>query len=107
MLPEQVYGMPNPFLGVRIPRELDEAIAARIRETGQSKSDLVIAALEAYLGMPSHQERFAQIERRVEALEAIAAELSHARGGHIQDEPQQQHHHQGDRETREETGGNS
>lgn len=61
--------MPNPFLGVRIPPELNEAIAARMRETGQSRSDVVIAALKQYLGMSSSHERLAAVEERLAALE--------------------------------------
>ncbi len=61
--------MPKPFLGVRISSELDEAIAARMRETGQSRSDIAIAALQCYLGtMPCHQ-RLERIERRLANLE--------------------------------------
>lgn len=67
--------MPNPFLGVRISPDLNEAIAARMRETGQSKSDIVIAALRSYLGMPSSQERLDEIEQRLSALEEIAGDL--------------------------------
>lgn len=67
--------MPNPFLGVRISPELNEAIAARMRETGQSKSDIVIAALRSYLGMPSSQERLDEIEQRLSALEEIAGDI--------------------------------
>ncbi len=43
--------MPNPFLGVRIPPELHEALMARVKATGQSKSDLVLEALKTYLGI--------------------------------------------------------
>jgi len=67
--------MPNPFLGVRIPPELDAAIAARASATGQSKSDIAIAALECYLGLPSCHERLAAIEQRLAAIENLARHL--------------------------------
>ncbi|NJL84201.1 MAG: hypothetical protein HC890_17090 [Chloroflexaceae bacterium] len=72
--------MPNPFVGVRIPHELNEALVARTRETGQSKSDVVITALKNYLGVASYEERLAAIEERLAVLEAtlgIGAEMSH------------------------------
>lgn len=67
--------MPNPFLGVRIPPELDAAIAARASATGQSKSDIAIAALECYLGLPSCHERLSAIEQRLAAIETLARHL--------------------------------
>jgi Arc/MetJ-type ribon-helix-helix transcriptional regulator len=66
--------MANPFIGVRVSPELNEAIAARMRETGQSKSDVVIAALRSYLGISSPQERLDAIEQRLLALEEMAGE---------------------------------
>lgn len=67
--------MTNPFIGVRIPLELNEAIAKRMKETGQSKSDVVIAALRSYLGLASPLERLEAIEERLAALEAIAKDV--------------------------------
>jgi|GEM_PF-2228846 len=69
--------MANPFLGVRISPELNEAIAARMKQTGQSKSDIVIAALRSYLGMSSSQQRLEEIEQRLSALEEVAGEVKH------------------------------
>ncbi|ERN42807.1 ribbon-helix-helix protein, copG family [Rubidibacter lacunae KORDI 51-2] len=66
--------MPNPFLGVRIPPELEAALAARARASGQSKSDIAIAALETYLGLPLCHERLTGIEQRLTALETMARE---------------------------------
>lgn len=68
--------MANPFIGVRIPPELEKAIIARMAETGQSKSDIVIGALKAHLGMMSCHERLNQVEQRLSALETIAKEAN-------------------------------
>lgn len=63
--------MPNPFLGIRIPTDLNEALIARMQETGQSKSEVVIAALRDHLGLASHQKRLDAIEQRLSILEAV------------------------------------
>jgi Ribbon-helix-helix protein, copG family len=62
--------MANPFIAVRITPDLDAAIAQRIKETGQSKSDVVIEALKTYLGILPQAHRLAEIEQRLSALEA-------------------------------------
>lgn len=64
--------MANPFLGVRISPNLDQAIAARMEETGQSRTDVVIAALEMYLNMRPCHERLLAIEQKLTELEKIA-----------------------------------
>lgn len=61
--------MPNPFLGVRIPPELHEALMARVKETGQSKSDLVVEALRTYLGMAHQPDKMEELESRLAILE--------------------------------------
>lgn len=81
--------MANPFLGVRIPRELDQAIAERMQVTGQSKSDVVIKALKAYLGLLPCQERLAAIEQRLAALETL---LSTPASHHSSDAAPVSHH---------------
>ncbi|PPS43232.1 hypothetical protein B1A85_11030 [Chroococcidiopsis sp. TS-821] len=67
--------MANPFLGVRIPPELEQAILARMKETGQSKSEIVISALRSYLGMMSCHERLDNVEQRLSALEKGVKEI--------------------------------
>jgi Arc/MetJ-type ribon-helix-helix transcriptional regulator len=62
--------MANPFIAVRITPDLDAAIAQRVKETGQSKSDVVIEALKTYLGILPQAHRLADIEQRLSALEA-------------------------------------
>jgi Arc/MetJ-type ribon-helix-helix transcriptional regulator len=64
--------MANPFIAVRITPDLDAAIAQRVKETGQSKSDVVIEALKTYLGILPQAHRLADIEQRLSALEASA-----------------------------------
>jgi predicted DNA-binding protein len=62
--------MPNPFLGVRIPPELEEAIIDRMHKTGESKSDIVIAALKNYLELPSCHQRLTEVEERLSRVES-------------------------------------
>lgn len=64
--------MANPFLAVRIPPDLEAAIAERIQATGQSKSDLIIEALRLYLEIKPCATRLAAIEERLARIEAIA-----------------------------------
>jgi predicted DNA-binding protein len=68
--------MPNPFLGVRIPPEVHEALMAQVEATGQSKSDLVIDALKAYLRMTPQHDKITDLEMRLSALEAQLEHLS-------------------------------
>ena len=68
--------MPNPFLGVRIPPEVHEALMAQVEATGQSKSDLVIDALKAYLRMTPQHDKITDLEMRLSALEVQLEHLS-------------------------------
>ena len=65
----QIELMPNPFLGVRIPPEVEQALIDRMHQTGQSKSEVVIAALKAYLNLPSCSERLSDVEKRLSEVE--------------------------------------
>jgi hypothetical protein len=69
--------MPNPFLGVRIPPELHEALMARVTTTGQSKSDIVIHALSAYLGIATQHQKLEDLETRLSTLELKLEQLTH------------------------------
>ncbi|CAD5924457.1 hypothetical protein PCC9214_00875 [Planktothrix tepida] len=69
--------MPNPFLGVRIPSELHEALMARVETTGQSKSDIVIQALSAYLGIATQHQKLENLETRLSTLELKLEQLTH------------------------------
>jgi hypothetical protein len=64
--------MANPFIAVRITPELDHAIAQRMQDTGQSKSDVVIEALKFYLGTMPCAVRLAAIEERLARLETTS-----------------------------------
>ena len=72
--------MANPFIAVRITPELDAAIAARMQETGQSKSDVVIEALKSYLGIQPFNQRLTLIEQRLAALEIFAESIESSQG---------------------------
>ncbi|MFM6242142.1 hypothetical protein [Planktothrix sp.] len=72
-----VKTMPNPFLGVRIPPELHEALMAKIENTGQSKSDIVIQALSAYLGIATQHQKLEDLETRLSTLEQKLEQLTH------------------------------
>lgn len=74
----QLNAMANPFIGVRIPRELAEALNAHLRTTGQSKSDVVIEALRMYLGILPCHSRLSEVERRLAALEEVTKQVSNA-----------------------------
>ncbi|MGF1512898.1 MAG: hypothetical protein ACFB5Z_04265 [Elainellaceae cyanobacterium] len=70
--------MANPFIGARISPDLDRAIAARMQATGQTKSDIMIAALTLYLGMKPCQERLAAIEDKLSKIEGAVVNPAHA-----------------------------
>lgn len=59
----------NPLLSVRLPSDLHERLEQKIEASGESKSDIAIAALMAYLMPPTPEDEVAQLKRRVEALE--------------------------------------
>jgi len=59
----------NPLLSVRLPADLNQRLDEKAEATGESRSEIAIAALTAYL-MPSHPEdELAQVKRRLEVLE--------------------------------------
>jgi hypothetical protein len=72
--------MPNPFFSARIPQDLFEKIEQLITETGESKTQILIKALAAYVNHPVEMqvssasrsvslEMFAALEERVASLE--------------------------------------
>lgn len=67
--------MPNPFLGVRIPPEVHEALMARVEMTGESKSDIVVDSLRTYLGMSKGVDRLSELENRLSVIENKLEEI--------------------------------
>ena len=66
--------MPKPFASARISEELNTAIEKRSEKTGESRSDIIINALKAYLEADaevplSPEKRFEALENRVTHLE--------------------------------------
>lgn len=69
--------MPKPFIAARIPEALNKALEKHTnKKGGESRTDAVINALNAYLGQPlglvegsPEIDRIAELERRVSALE--------------------------------------
>lgn len=55
----------NKFIGARIPPDLEAAIATRMEETGQSRTDILLASLGEYLGVKT-----SSVEQRLSGLEA-------------------------------------
>jgi hypothetical protein len=61
------------FLGCQIPDRLDEAIAKRIAETKESKTQIATIALEKELGIqtnPTLSDRVTKLEQQVSDIEA-------------------------------------
>lgn len=74
--------MPNPFFSARIPPELLEKIKKHSTETGETKTQILIKALAAYVKYPLpaenpafnsgvSMEAFTALEKRVVALEQL------------------------------------
>lgn len=71
--------MPSkPFIAARIPELLNERLDSFVQETGSSRTQILVNALAAYLGIsieiPEHTravDRLADLEKRVAYLEGI------------------------------------
>lgn len=72
------------FVGARIPQDLYNQYEAHLKQTGQKPTQLITAALSAYLDFPLAQsqnsitidnERFHSLEERVMALELVLREM--------------------------------
>lgn len=71
--------MANPFFSGRIPKALFDRIEDHLKSTGETKTQLLVNALSAYVGMPlsvdnrliteSLEDRLIKIEQRLQALE--------------------------------------
>lgn len=69
--------MPKPFASARIPEAIDEAIKKRIESGSESRTDIIVNALNTYLGYPltvtegtPAADRLDEIEKRLAALES-------------------------------------
>jgi hypothetical protein len=71
--------MPNPFFSGRIPQALFDRIEEHLKTTSETKTQLLVNALSAYVGMPLSndnrsiteplEDRLVKIEKRLQALE--------------------------------------
>lgn len=77
----------SPFFSGRIPQSLSDAVESYRHQTGESKTDVLIKALSAYIGVTA-EERIPQkplesnwqksLEARIETLERLMAGLQQA-----------------------------
>lgn len=72
----------NPLLSVRIPSDLDALLEARRTETGGSRSDVAIEALEHYLRPVSVEDELPHLKRRLQQLETAMQQLTSASLSH-------------------------
>lgn len=79
----------NPFFSGRIPPDLFKRAEQHCAETGETKTDILINALSAYLNhpvvrpvanvaSPKAEERFKALEERLAVLELSFKRFSHA-----------------------------
>jgi hypothetical protein len=66
--------MASPFIGVRVPQEIYDALQAHIEEKGEKLPKVIVNALQAYLNLPGSAEtsleaRVNYIEERLSVLE--------------------------------------
>jgi metal-responsive CopG/Arc/MetJ family transcriptional regulator len=65
----------NPLLSVRLPADLNQLLDEKSATTGESRSEVAIAALMSYLMPANPEDELAQLKRRVERLESKLAAL--------------------------------
>lgn len=65
----------NPLLSVRIPSDLNELLEARMQETGGSRSDVAIEALECFLRPASLEEELPHLKHRLQQVETALNQL--------------------------------
>ena len=68
--------MPNPYLSGRIPVELDEQVDEFLARTGETKTQMLIRAVSAYIGAEPPLKAIG--DRRMENFEQKVAELEGA-----------------------------
>ena len=69
--------MPNPYLSGRIPVELDEQVDEFLARTGETKTQMLIRAVSAYIGAEPPILKTTG-DRRIENLELVVAKLQGA-----------------------------
>jgi hypothetical protein len=69
--------MPNPYLSGRIPVELDKQVDEFLARTGETKTQMLIKAVSAYIGAEPPPLKVAG-DRRIENLEREVAQLKGA-----------------------------
>jgi hypothetical protein len=69
--------MANPFFSGRIPQELLDRVEKHVQEAGESKTNILIQALAAYLNFPIQVNKAndSNLERRVQELEQQVIKL--------------------------------
>jgi vacuolar-type H+-ATPase catalytic subunit A/Vma1 len=69
--------MANPFFSGRIPQELFDRVEKHVQEAGESKTNILVQALAAYLNFPIQVNKASDsnLERRVQELEQQAIKL--------------------------------
>ncbi|MEL6401046.1 MAG: hypothetical protein AAFO87_12720 [Cyanobacteria bacterium J06607_6] len=66
----------NPLLSVRISPELNELLEAHMEETGGTRSDVAIEALERFLRPASLDDELPHLKRRLQQLETAMQQLT-------------------------------
>jgi hypothetical protein len=69
--------MPNPYLSGRIPAELDKQVDEFLARTGETKTQMLIRAVSAYIGAEPPPLKAAG-DRRMENVELVVSELQGA-----------------------------
>ena len=72
--------MASIFVGARIPPELYQKLETRMAQTGSSKSDVVLEALQTYLSQQVQEtstvQRIVNLEQRLQQLESGLGEFA-------------------------------
>lgn len=66
----------NPLLSVRISPELNELLEAHMAETGGTRSDVAIEALERFLRPACLDDELPHLKRRLQQLETAMQQLT-------------------------------
>lgn len=69
----------NPLLSVRIPPELNELIEQQRQATGESRSDVAIAALTQYLKPPEPEDEISELKQRLQQIEVAVKSMQRAK----------------------------